>query len=81
MHNYQALQPKNSSAALYFWEKLGVDDDFNTLELKITLEAQITDSVVFINELLPLQTRKDKYLPYVVSAIISITGLVAGYFF
>ena len=79
MHNYQAIQPKNSSEVLFFWEKLNIDDNYDTRVLKIKLEKSITDSIVFVNELIP-SSKSNKYMNITVSAIIALTAIIVGQF-
>ena len=78
VNNYRKNKLNNSTVNLFFWEKLVVDENFDTHNLKRDIESKIPNSKVFINELISNQSRIEKYLTLIISSIIAVTGLVVG---
>ena len=62
MTNYDSIELDVQSSRVFFWEKLVIDNNFNTHNLKRDVESKIPNSKVFINELILNQSKIENIL-------------------
>ena len=77
-HNYITYQPKNVDAAVLFWDKIDVDDNFNIYANILKIQNEIVNSKAFFTELsIEKETKSISMVKFLVTVFGS--GIVSGF--